>query len=114
LPESEANPKIEQAYEAVVEKYPDSKSAPYAALKLGQLNFNRGQWVEAALYFELFRQKSPDDPRLSRVLCNLGRAYEEMGQLDIAIEVYGEFIMMADPNDPRIKEIEARLEELEG
>ena len=111
LPESEANPKIEQTYEAVIKKYPDSKSAPYAALKLGRLNFEKSQWVDAAMYFELFLEKAPEDQRRGGVLYDLGRAYEEMGELDVAVQVYSIFIEIADPDDPRVKGVEARLEE---
>ena len=114
IPESEVNPKIEQAYKAVVEKYPDSNSSPYAALKLGQLNFNRGQWADAAKYFELFMEKAPEGQRRGDVLYDLGRAYEKMGELDLAAEVYRTFIQMADPTDARIKTVKAGLEKLEG
>ena len=114
IPESEANPKIEQAYKAVVEKYPDSNSSPHAALKLGQLNFNRGQWADAAEYFELFLQKSPNDPRAPGVLYDLGRTYEKMGELSLAAEMYRIFIEMVDPNDQLIKTLKAGLKKLEG
>jgi len=77
IPESEANSKIEQAYKAVVENYPDSKSVPNAALRLARINFERGQRVEAVMYYEIF-------------------------------------LATANPNDPRLKSIEARLEELKG
>jgi tetratricopeptide (TPR) repeat protein len=114
LPESEANPRIEQAYRAVIQKYPGSELVPDAALRLGQLNFNKSQWVDAAMYFELFLEKSPDDPRWSYVLYDLGRAYEKMGKLDLAAGVYRTFIQMARPTDARIKTVKARLEKLEG
>ncbi len=84
LPESEANPKIEQAYQAVIENYPDCKSAPYAALKLGRMDFERGQWVEAAVYFELFLEKFPQNEKPARILYQLGQTYEKMGQFDKA------------------------------
>lgn len=38
---AEANPKIEAAYQAVVEKYPDSDSAKYAAQKLEQMRHKK-------------------------------------------------------------------------
>ncbi|MCX5637993.1 MAG: tetratricopeptide repeat protein, partial [Planctomycetota bacterium] len=114
IPESEVNPKIEQAYKAVVEKYPDSNSSPHAALKLGQLNFNRGQWADAAKYFEIFLEKAPEDQRRVDVLYDLGRAYEKMGELSLAAEMYRIFIEMAAPNDQRIKTVKAVLEKLEG
>ncbi|MHC4545586.1 MAG: LamG-like jellyroll fold domain-containing protein [Planctomycetota bacterium] len=70
--ESEANPKIEQAYKGVVEKYPDSKSAPSAALKLARMNLLRGQRVEAAMYYELFLAiADPSDTRIKNVKARL-------------------------------------------
>jgi len=77
---------------------------------LGWLNFNRGQWVDAAWYFEMFWQKSPQDPRLAGVVEALASAYEEMGQLDLAVQVCEQFLE-TDPANSRIK---ARLEKLEG
>ena len=114
IPDSEANPKIEQAYQAVIEKYPDSKSTPSAALYLGRINFNRKQWVEAAYYFELFLQKSDNNQSLRYVVSPLGQAYEKMGEADSAIAVYREFIATAEPADRLVQTIAARLEKLEG
>ncbi|NIP28295.1 MAG: tetratricopeptide repeat protein [Phycisphaerae bacterium] len=118
IPESEANPKIEQAYEAVIERYPDCSLVGHACLKLARLNFEKGRWAEAAMYFELFLQESHDCQRSSRVLrvvlYDLGRAYEKMGEFEQAAHLYGEFIMITDPNDPHVKRVEALLEELEG
>jgi TolA-binding protein len=72
LPVSEADPKIEQAYRAVVEKYPDSAMATSAFLKLGYLNLKRGQRVEAVMYFELFLATArPNDPRIDSVEARL-------------------------------------------
>jgi len=64
------------------------------------------------MYFELFLEKAPEDQRRGDVLYDLGRAYEEMGELDAAVQVYSAFIEIADPDDPRVKGVEARLEEL--
>jgi TolA-binding protein len=68
LPESEADPKIEQAYKAVVENYPDSAMVPSAYLKLGYLNLKRGQKIEAVEYFVLFLATArSNDPRIENV-----------------------------------------------
>jgi len=68
LPESEAVPKMEQAYQAVVEKYPNCSLVTSACLKLGNLNFKRGQKVEAVMYYELFLATArPNDPRIESV-----------------------------------------------
>ena len=117
LPPSEADAKIQQAYQAVIEKYPDSNDAPSAALKLGQMSFSAGKWSDAAYYFELFLQKNKGQtPKLVFVntLYDLGRAYEQIGQLDAAVQTYRSFIETAEPSDPRIETVKATLEKLEG
>jgi len=114
LPVSQANPQVEQAYKLVVEKYPDCKWADSACAELGWLNFENKQWVEAAQYFELLLSEYAENERPSSVLYALGRAYEEMGRLDLAIEVYSEFIETADPNDRRVESVKTNLEELGG
>jgi TolA-binding protein len=79
LPELEADPKIEQAYKAVVEKYPDSALAPTASLKLGHLNLKRGQKIEAVQYFALFLATArPADPRIERVESQLEKLKGEV------------------------------------
>ena len=66
--ESEANQQIEKAYMGVLEKYPDSQSAPSAALKLARMNFESGQRVEAIMYYELFLEiADPGDKRINNV-----------------------------------------------
>jgi tetratricopeptide (TPR) repeat protein len=114
LAESEANELIKQAYEAVVQKYPDCPFAADAWGKLGWLNFEKGRWTEAAACFELSLEKSPEDRKPVHILYALGRAYEEIGQLDKAIQVYEDFINSVPSFDPRIEEVKARLEELGG
>ena len=72
LPEAEANPRIEQSYKAVVDKYPDCALVANACLKLGRLNLKRGQRMEAAMYFELFLETArPTDPRIKSVEAKL-------------------------------------------
>jgi cytochrome c-type biogenesis protein CcmH/NrfG len=42
----------------------------------------------------------------------LGRAYEEIGLLDKAKQVYEEFIKTVPVGDPRVETVEARIEKL--
>ena len=117
ITESEAAPKIEQAYTAVVENYPESKSAPVAALKLGQINLARRQWPDVAYYLELFVIKEDGEAPhflFTGAMYDLGRAYEQLGELDRAIVVYGVFMQTAGPDDARIKTVKAKLEKFEG
>jgi tetratricopeptide (TPR) repeat protein len=114
---AQADAKIEKAYKAVIEKYPDSSSAPHAARRLGNLYLNKEQWADAAYYFQMFVQtdngRTPKHVLLS-VLLDLGRVYEEMGELDMAIETYHTFLQSAEPDHPLAKTIRTKLEKLEG
>ena len=114
IPESEAILKIEQVYKAVIEKYPDTTAVRDASKKLGWLNFKRGQWVEAVDYFELSFEKSEENRKPVHILYPLGRAYEELGQLDKAAEVYNEFLSSVPSIDSGIEKVKARLEKLAG
>ena len=114
LPESEANPKIDEAYVAVIERYPESSVAAHAHLKLADMKSQASQWDEAATYFESFLEKYPQDKRYTRVLYDLARAYEEMGELERAAEIYRILLDIFDPGDSRIETVRAKLENLEG
>jgi len=56
IPADQADAQMVEAYRAVIEKYPDCRSAPNAALRLGQLFYARAQWMEAAKSLEWFLQ----------------------------------------------------------
>jgi tetratricopeptide (TPR) repeat protein len=74
LPASEANPKIEQAYQAVLENYPDSAAVPSSSLKLAHLYLELDRNIEAAVYFEIFlATANPTDPRIESVEARLGK-----------------------------------------
>jgi tetratricopeptide (TPR) repeat protein len=117
LPKSEAEAKIDGAYEAVIEEYPHCRLVPGAALKLGRRNFKRGQWPDAAHYLGLFVQKhagrTPNHVFVTG-LYDLARSYEKMGDSYLAAEVYRIFVETADPDDSRLKTAKAKLKELEG
>jgi len=81
---------------------------------LGSFYFKKQQWSDAAVYFELYLEKVPEDRRIDIILYDLGRAYEEMGESNLAAEMYHIFIETVTPNDRRIKIVMARLEKLEG
>jgi len=86
----------------------------YAYLKLARLHSDTEQWADAAAHFKLFLQEDPDDSRVRGVLCDLGKAYEKMGELELAVEVYGRLTEMIDPNSPLAKELQTRIEQLGG
>jgi TolA-binding protein len=108
-PNAEAN--MEQAFKAVIENYPDCPSDGHACLKLAGIYFSRNNPAKAAYYLELFLEKNYDDPRVPKVLYDLGGAYEQMGQLDLAVETYTKFIE-EDPNNRLVETVKAKLEKL--
>jgi tetratricopeptide (TPR) repeat protein len=114
LEESEATPRIMQAYKAVIEKYPDCSLVGHACLKLGNMNFEASQWDEAAMYFGLFLEKCPNDIQQTSALYHLGKTYEKMGESDTAMEVYRMFLEGADSGDYRIATVRANLDKLGG
>ena len=107
----EADIRIEAAYLAVIEKYPEKPSGVRALMKLGRFYFERQRWTEAIVYFEMYQQKRPDHYGL---LYMLGQAYEKMGDNELAIAIYEEYLAKAREDDQRIELVEARLAELKG
>jgi tetratricopeptide (TPR) repeat protein len=113
LPEAEANAKMEQAYQILIEKHPDCSLVGHACLKLANIYSSTKNHVDAASYMELFLETSPDDPRVPNVLHDLARTYEQMGELDAAVETYGRLIKVA-PNNSLLIMTAEKLEKLEG
>jgi tetratricopeptide (TPR) repeat protein len=114
LPESQANALIEDAYLKVIRNHPNCSLIGHASLKLAYLTAEQNRWPEAAAYFELFIDATPDDPRAAYVLYDLGRAYENSGELNLAIPAYAQFIEATDPNSPTAKELKDRFAQLLG
>ena len=107
----EADLRIEAAYLAVIERYPEKVLASGACMKLGQLYFSKELWFEAIVYFEMFRQRMPEHYWF---LCMLGQAYENTGDNELAIAIYEDFLSKAREGDHRIERVQARLAELKG
>ena len=112
MPISSVDVNVEEAYKAVLENYPDYGLVKPSLLRLCRMNVERGRWVEAAMYHELYLQKFPEDERLSYILYTLGKCYKNMGEFNMAVVVYERFLKAADPDDSRMERVIARLEEL--
>ena len=68
IPKSEAEPEIEKAYQAVIERYPDCSLVGHACLKLGDMYLQKGERDKAAACLELFLNKAhPDDPCIESI-----------------------------------------------
>ncbi|MGD8787417.1 MAG: tetratricopeptide repeat protein [Phycisphaerales bacterium] len=114
MAEAEADIKIEQAYRAVVENYPDCKMVGHACLKLAKLTSRKKRWGEAAGYYGAFINKHPEDKRCKYVLYDLGRTYEKMGKLENATQVYQLIVQQGDPEDSRVKNSMRKLARIKG
>jgi tetratricopeptide (TPR) repeat protein len=102
LSAAEADPQIEEAYTAVLEKYPDSESAPYAAIKLGELNFKKGNLDKSLEYFDWVWKKNSEaegEPAIASALYQLGWTYEKVGELKLAVRAWDKFIEMVDTRE---------------
>jgi len=103
--------RIEAAYAAVVERFPEKALATGACMKLGRLYFSKEQWAEAIVYFEMYRQKRPDHYRFLYIL---GQAYEKIGDNELAIAIYEEYLAKAIEGDRLIEDVQEKLAELKG
>jgi tetratricopeptide (TPR) repeat protein len=114
IPEPEANIIIEQAYEAVVEKYPNCDKVKNASVKLAEMNFKKGQWDKAATYYEILLATFPENEKPASVLYLLGQSYDNMGKKNEAIKAYNNFLLKANLGDPRIGNVRQRIQILTG
>lgn len=112
FPQPQADPLIETAYCKVIENHPNCPLIGHASLKLAYLTAEQTRWPEATAYFELFIEATPDDIRVPYVLYDLGRAYENANEPNLAISSYAQFIEATDPNSPIAEELKARFPQL--
>ncbi len=106
----EAEPKLEEAYSAVVHKYADCPLAEQTYVKLGMLNFRKGQWDQAVTSFAKYLERYPQTNRWRYVLIYLGATYERQGKREAAAELYRAYLGVADRDDPRVKLVQAKLD----
>jgi len=115
IAEKQANVKIQAAYQQLVETNPDYYGVKNALIKLGWLNFNKGQWAEAIRYWEQYVNKYPGETNLANLpdeLYALGRAYEETNQTAKAIQTYQRLLSILPNDDPRAIQVQTKLENL--
>jgi tetratricopeptide (TPR) repeat protein len=113
MPASGADARIEEAYKAVLEKYPACSLAPQAYLVLGRTSLKRRQWDQAITYYSGFLDKYPRARQWRSALLDLARAYEQRAQPQAATALYRTFLDVSDPTDSRVKPIQAKLDAME-
>ena len=105
LPELEANPKIEQAYQAVVEKYPDSPVIREASIKLGWLNFKGGDFETAEKYFADALEEFPEGCKPQDALYALARICHKNGKYAKAEQAYTKLLEYVKPDSPEAEKV---------
>ena len=103
--------RIIAAYEAVVERFPEKLFATGACMKLGQLYFAKEQWAEAIVYLEMYFERRPEHYRTLRIL---GEAYEKIGDKELAIAVYEQYLAIAGQEDYFRDDVQQKLDDLKG
>jgi outer membrane protein assembly factor BamD (BamD/ComL family) len=113
MPASEAEPRIEAAWQAMVDNYRGKPLYSHALRKLGGFYLEREQPQKAVGYFEVFCEEYPEDRWRAGILYDLAGAYEATGETALAADVYEEFIEDY-PDDPQAAQAQAKLAELGG
>lgn len=103
LAASQADPKIEQAYKAVIENHPDRSVAGNAYLKLARMASEKGQLDKVAGYYEDFLNNYPKNKRYTNILFRFGRIYEKMDKLEQAAQIYQLLVKQGNPDKPLVK-----------
>lgn len=88
IPPAQAEAQAEQAYKAVLEKYPDCPIEEYVYWRLSAMMYRQQRWDEAAMFYELFLSLKPNDARLPVIRFNLGQCYEKLGDTEMALATY--------------------------
>lgn len=114
MSEAEAEPKIEQAYKTLIERYPDCSLTQGAYIKVGQINYKNAQWEQAAYHFQQYLNKYPQAGDLGDVLVQLGVTYEKWDKPDVAAALYDACLETTELDEYDLEMLKARIKGLEG
>lgn len=103
-------------------RYPYSKYAALATLKIGDAHFQDDAWIEAASAYKVFRELYPKHEMAGYALYRIGEANfnqvpdsidRDLDSANAAIEAYTKF-MKDYPQDERVAEAQKKVKELRG
>jgi tetratricopeptide (TPR) repeat protein len=109
----EADAKSEEAFLSLFAKYPGNAMTDSARSQLGMIYFKNRRWEKAAGIYEVVVGESPPDLPIPKAAFYLARAYERMGQIEMALQTYREFLN-AWPETATAKYAKAAVEQLGG
>jgi len=114
LPKDEANPRIEAAWQAVIDNYPDCGWRNHTYYVLGGLKYREEKYAEADECYLNFIDQCKNAERTAGALLRLGQTFEKMGGVDAAAEVYERFLKTVGANDRRIRAVREKIKQLKG
>jgi len=112
LPLGPARTLAGQAYQKVIDTFPDNPLINDVRYRLGHIRYAEALWTDAAELFELFVEHSGNDIRRPTALYHLGRCYEAMKDPAQARSVYELYLATAPIEDPRYAMVQDRLSAL--
>lgn len=104
--------KIIDAYKTGVEKFSDCEAVDFGVIRIASLYYGINQFTEAAVYYEKYLGKRPDD--LKNVILNYGDCLEKTGRKEEVKILYIEYLKTADTYDKAISVIKQRIAKLGG
>lgn len=110
----EAAQKKQRAYEAVISNYPDCSFARGAYLRLGQIHMNGKRWDVSGEYYTQYLARYPKNNTWRNVLIKLAQTYERRNDPDTAKALYHSYLAEADPLSQGFRQIQVKLEKMEG
>ena len=111
LPPEDADAKSEKAFLDLFEKYPGNPMTVSAQSQLGMIYYKNRQWEKAVNMYELVLGESPPHLPIPKSAFYLARSYERMGQIEMALQTYREFLN-AWPDTASAKHAKSAVEQL--
>jgi tetratricopeptide (TPR) repeat protein len=109
MPREQAEPLIIDSYERLVREFGSCAVAKDGWRELGGIYAKNSRPQDTARCYEAYLKLISEERCPADVFYNLGRAYDQIGNMDSAKKTYRKFLTSALPNDPRRQEVKTRL-----
>lgn len=91
------------AYQKIIKMYPQSRQAPQAYLRIGDIYLQEKHYSEAIIYYTSLLQKYPQSEEEDRALFNLSRCYLSRNDIDKALPLLSLLVESFPESDLREK-----------
>jgi TolA-binding protein len=110
----QAEPLIIDSYERLVREFGNCAVAKDAWRELGGIYAKSQRPQDTVRCYEAYLKLIPEERCPADVFYNLGRAYDQTGNMDSAKKTYTKFLTSVLPSNPRRQEVKSRLSAMEG